>query len=220
MKVLEMLSEKLIKTAQAITVDQNIGVTTCYLGTADLKSTVTDIIQWALYPIPPLLAFITSVISAQRFLKRKTFSLHYAVYKSFKRVLMLALIGCVLVFGFMYLIYSTSGITADTEFYRSSNSFDYGVFFITIGIISAVTFIAAGAGYVIFSLKDKRILALAFSYIFIIPAIIIFLKVIIYNLMPEYKKLLPADAVFGKKKDLQEKLVQQGKLPTDPSQKP
>lgn len=211
MKIIPYLIKNLIQEAKAqVNIGNNVGTTMCYLGTADLRSTTINLLQWVLYLLSPLLALLLAVKNGFNLLKRKSFSLYYAVYKSFLRVIILIIIFCT-IFSVIY-YFTISEYDEIKLVIRDWLSF--------CGILSLTIFGATGLGYLFFSGKNRQFLKLAFSYILVVPSIIIFLLVLILNLIPELNKYLPPDAFIFKKEQLKDKLVKEDKIPSDTKKKP
>lgn len=214
MNFISFFIKSLIKKANAQINVSDYGVTMCYLGTADLQSTVTKLIQWVLNLITPVLALVLAIKNAINLLKRKTFSLYYAVYKSFLRVIILILISIIILF-IAYYVDTTSDIV-DEEILTTK----FNEFLLAVVLVSLIICGATGLGYLFFSSKNKKFLLLSLYYFFVVPGIVIFITVLILNLIPGCNKYLPTDAIIFKKKQLRDKLIEEGKIPNDTEKKP
>jgi len=214
MQIVSSIFEKLIKKASAATPFsiEDIGATMCYLGTADLRATTENIFQWVMYLLSPILALILAISNARILLKRKTFSFYYAFYKSFLRVIILILIATVVFFVIYYFIASDAYDAADAEQI-------FNDFLVALGISSLIICLMTGIVYLFYSHRNPVFLRLAFTYIFVIPSFIIFLLVLVLNFVPAFNKYLPSDAIVFKRKNLKNKLIDQGKIPSDTEKK-
>jgi len=219
MNLLPSFLHIIVKKVQAVTVDPELGGTMCYMGTADLESTATGIVQWILGLIAPLSALVIAIVNARKLLKRKEFSLQYAVYKTFRIVFVLLVIFFVAFGALQYLVTKASIVTADGY---SESVFSDVLQYLpgTLGIVTLLIFIPTAVVYLCCAFRNKTFLKLGLSYFFIIPAVVIFLMVIIKNRTPSMRATLPTDAIINKKQDLQQQLHDQGKLPPDSQLKP
>lgn len=214
MNFISFFIKSIIKKANAQVNVGNYGTTFCYLGTADLQSTITKLVQWVLNFITPVLALVLAIKNATNLLKRKTFSLYYAVYKSFLRVIILIVIS-IIVLSIAYYVDMASDIV-DEEILTSK----FNEFLIAVGLVSLIICGATGFGYILFSFKNQRFLSLALCYFLVVPSIVIFITVLILNIIPGCNKYLPPDAIIFKKKQLRDKLIEEGKIPNDTEKKP
>ena len=220
MKILSLLSEKLIKTAHAISLE-DVGTTMCYLGTADLRSTTISLLQWVMCIFSPLLALMLAIKNGFNLLKRKAFSLYYAIYKSFLRVIIAVVISfIILIIVYIFVVGSIDTTLEDKLSVDMQLADAFSSLLTLFGIVILLIFAATAIGYLFFSFKNRAFLKIFLSYIFVVPSIIIFLMVLIFNLVPSFNKYLPEDALIFKKKQLRDKLVKEDKIPSDTQKKP
>lgn len=211
MKIIPYLIKNVIQEAKAQVNIGNLGVTMCYLGTADLTSSVLKFLQWFLYLISPLFGLVFAILHSRRLLKRKQFSLYYAIYKSFLRVIIMFIIFSAITFIILIIYYPTDIAPSDVSLTEA--------FAVIISIVFILISVFTGFGYLIFSFRNRVFLKLGLSYIFVVPSVYIFLKVLLCNFVPSLNKYLPPDAIISKKKQLRDQLIDEGKIPSDTEKK-
>lgn len=194
MKILSFLADKLITPAYAqLTGELTDDQMTCYLtGPVDPVVQTEKIVSIILYNIiAPIGSFILAIIHALRLLKKSSFNIYSEVYRGFLRTLILA-ISFWLVTGILDSIY---------QIYPMEGDWSQRLIIILIS-----TCFAAGLGYLIISLVNKKIFIMAISFILILPTLYVFIFVLGVKLIPSLRQYAPQGVIEVKKEKLTQKL--------------
>lgn len=194
-----------------------VGEETCYLtGGFDAPLPKAPYIQFLesdniitkvfFFVFSPLLSLLLSVRNAVYLLKKQDFSVRYAIYISFFRVIILTVILSLLA----SIIFFVFGTGYDLMLDNPSSSA-----LLILGSQFIIICLSTGIGYLLFAIKNLKFLKLALAYIFILPSVVVFMVLIAMKIIPALNRYLPQDAVSLKRSILKKKLVNEGKIPLD-----
>ncbi len=153
----------------------------------------------------PLTALILAIQNGLNLIKRKTFSIVYAIYKAMQRILLLTFVLTIILILIFYILeksyYSLDEIIIDFAFF--------------FGIQLVINCLISGLVYMYFFKKSISFLKLGLSLFFILPGIIVFIIIFPLSVITKLNKYLPKDVLEHKKELLKKRLIDQGKLPKD-----
>lgn len=141
--------------------------------------------------ISPLLGFVAAVRHSRILIKKQDFSVAAQIFKFNIKILK--------IFFFVVLFLLLSNLFNSIFFFKNSADSSKRILDsftpLWLLIMFATTSCGAGVGYLFYVRKNYRFIWLAISFVLVIPALVVFLYVLILEAFPSLRKYAPQDGV-------------------------